>query len=244
MAKENLENPRVRVRPGFCWDGCAAYLFDVDGTLLRSRDRVHFNAFAAGVERATGRTIQLEGVPLAGNSDTAILAEAWRQAGLDEAELVRQSAAIHQAMAEWVAEHREQLEPVLMPGVEATLEHLTRHKALLGVATGNLEKIGWIKLQRAGLRKWFGFGGFSDRYRVRAEMVAAAAETARAMLGKPDAEVCVVGDTPRDIQAARASGLPVVAVATGHYSFDELAALEPDVCTTTLADLLAAGEAR
>jgi phosphoglycolate phosphatase-like HAD superfamily hydrolase len=51
--------------------------------------------------------------------------------------------------------------------------------------------------------------------------------------------VCVVGDTPRDIEAARANGLPVIAVATGNYSFEELAAMEPDVCTSSLAALLA-----
>jgi phosphoglycolate phosphatase-like HAD superfamily hydrolase len=54
-----------------------------------------------------------------------------------------------------------------------------------------------------------------------------------------DAKVCVVGDTPRDIEAARANSLPVIAVATGRYSFDELKRLGPDVCTTSLADLLA-----
>lgn len=229
------------VRPGFCWDGCDAYLFDVDGTLLRSRDRVHIDSFAAGVRQVTGAELSFEGVPLAGNTDTAILAAAWQNSGLDVAELATHAAAIRKAMAEWVAERRGELEPVLMPGVEAVLEHLTGRNALLGVATGNLEAIGWIKLERAGLRKWFQMGGFSDHYLVRAEMVAAAAQKARTLLGNAHAEVCVVGDTPRDIEAARAASLPVVAVATGHFSFDELAALGPDGCATTLADLLAAG---
>jgi phosphoglycolate phosphatase len=33
------------------------------------------------------------------------------------------------------------------------------------------------------------------------------------------ASICVVGDTPRDIEAARANFLSVIAVATGKYSF-------------------------
>ena len=240
MPDQENENPRVSIRPGFLWDRCAAYLFDIDGTLLRSRDRIHFNSFAAGVHAATGIVLSLEGVSMAGNTDSAILAEAWQQAGLESTLLALHAPAIRAAMSEWVAERREQLEPVLMPGVEATLRHLADHNALLGVATGNLEAIGWIKLTRAGLRPWFRFGGFSDHYLVRAEMVAAAAAEARSLLGQPDAEVCVVGDTPRDIEAARAAHLPVVAVATGHYSFDQLAALHPDVCASTLASLLAA----
>jgi phosphoglycolate phosphatase-like HAD superfamily hydrolase len=53
------------------------------------------------------------------------------------------------------------------------------------------------------------------------------------------ANICVVGDTPRDIEAARANFMSVIAVATGRYSFDELQALQPEVCASTLADLLA-----
>ena len=49
----------------------------------------------------------------------------------------------------------------------------------------------------------------------------------------------MVGDTPRDIEAARANFLPVIAVATGNYSFDELQKFQPEVCATSLADLLA-----
>jgi phosphoglycolate phosphatase-like HAD superfamily hydrolase len=48
----------------------------------------------------------------------------------------------------------------------------------------------------------------------------------------------VVGDTPRDIAAARANYLPVIAVSTGNYSYDELKKLQPEVCASSLADLL------
>ena len=63
-----------------------------------------------------------------------------------------------------VAERRHELDLVLMPGVEEALDHLARKGALLGVATGNLEMIGWIKVEQAGLREWFRFGGFSDHF--------------------------------------------------------------------------------
>lgn len=237
--KDN-DKSRVIIRPGFHWDRIPAFLFDIDGTLLRSRDRVHAGAFAEGVRRVTGLELRLEGVSLAGNTDTAILAEAWRLTGLDAGLLTSQAAAIRAAMADWVSEHLDELDMILMPGVEAALSHLASRKALLGVATGNLEAIGWMKLKRAGLREWFRFGGFSDFFPIRAEMVAAAATQARAILAQPEAVVCVVGDTPRDIAAARSAGLPVIAVATGHTSFDDLLALEPEVCASTLGDLLAA----
>lgn len=239
MPNDVPENPRIQIRSGFCWDRCAAYLFDIDGTLIRSRDRVHANAFAAGTQSVAGLTISLEGVSLAGNTDSAILAEACQRAGLSEDFFARHAEAIFGAMAEYVSRNRKSLAPVVLPGVEATLEALGQKGALLGVATGNLETIGWIKLTRAGLRNRFRFGGFSDHFLVRNELVAAAAQKARELLGRAEAEVCVVGDTPRDIEAARSAGLPVIAVATGRFGFDELAALSPDLCATSLADLLA-----
>ncbi len=120
--------------------------------------------------------------------------------------------------------------------------HLARKGALLGVATGNLEMIGWIKIEQAGLREWFRFGGFSDHFPIRAELVADAARKARELAGA-DARVCVVGDTPRDIEAAHANQLPVIAVATGNFSFEALLEGKPEVCASSLADLLARTEA-
>ena len=39
---------------GFRWMGADAYLFDIDGTLMRSRDRVHFNALNYAMLGRTG----------------------------------------------------------------------------------------------------------------------------------------------------------------------------------------------
>lgn len=233
--------PRVQIEPGFAWDGQDAYLFDIDGTLLRSRDRIHVDSFVSSVRRVTGFEVTLAGVALQGSTDTGILRDAWRQAEIPAETLEPQVEAILEAMRQTVAERRHEMEPIRMPGVEDALAHLARKGALLGVATGNLEAIGWIKIEQAGLREWFRFGGFSDHFPDRAEMVANAARMARDLAGK-EARICVVGDTPRDIEAARANSLPVIAVATGRSSFEQLLEARPEVCTTSLADLLASSQ--
>jgi len=228
----------VHIEPGFAWDGQDAYLFDIDGTLLRDSDRIHYNSFAASIQQVTGFEVTLDGVSVHGSTDTAILRDACSQAGIPAEVLEPQWTAIMEAMCQTVAERRHELKLRLMPGVEDALRHLARKGALLGVATGNLKAIGLIKIEEAGLRQWFQFGGFSDRYPVRAELIGNAVRKAREMAGA-NARVCVVGDTPRDIKAARANQLPVISVATGHYSFDTLLALGPEACATSLADLLA-----
>ena len=230
---------RIVTEPGFAWDGQTAYLFDIDGTLLRSRDRVHFDSVATSVRHVTGLEISLSNVSIHGNTDTGILREACRQAGIPPEVMEPQVAAILEAMGQNVADRRHELDLILMPGVKDALSHLAQKGALLGVATGNLETIGWIKIEAAGLREWFRFGGFSDEFPVRSELIGHAALKARELAGA-EASVCVVGDTPRDIEAAHNNGLPVIAVATGHYEFNDLLAHKPEVCATSLADLVAA----
>ncbi|HEV2487992.1 MAG TPA: HAD hydrolase-like protein [Terracidiphilus sp.] len=232
------QEARVAIEPGFAWDAQDAYLFDIDGTLLRSRDRIHFNSFASSVQRVTGFEITLAGILLHGSTDTAILREACQQAGIPAEIMEQRTEAILEAMRHAVAKQRNEMDIFRMPGVEKVLDYLAGKGALLGVATGNLEAIGWIKIEQAGLREWFRFGGFSDHFSIRSELIGHAASKAREMAGK-GASICVVGDTPRDIEAARANFLSVIAVATGNYTFDELHKLQPEVCASSLADLLA-----
>lgn len=232
------EQPRVHLSPGFEWDAQDAYLFDIDGTLLRSWDSVHFDSFADSVRRITGFEVSLSGILLAGSTDTAILREACRQAAIPTELLEENLEAILQAMCAGVAERRHEMRVVCMPGVEDALRHLAAKNKLLGVATGNLEVIGWIKVENAGLREWFRFGGFSDQFPIRSELIAQAAQKARDLAGS-HARICVVGDTPRDIEAARANSLTVIAVATGHFTFDQLMQEQPDACATSLTDLMA-----
>lgn len=241
--------PRVYVDEGFRWDEQRTYLFDIDGTLLRHRDRVHIDAFFESVRGVLGRELVLDGVILAGNTDPGILRDAFRLASLEDSVWRPHREDLLQAMREHVAARRAEMLWTIMPGAEAMLAYLENKGALLGLATGNLEEIGWIKMENAGLRRWFRFGGFCDRFEVRAEMIAHAAEQARGILGSTEpgiAEkvktVCVVGDTPADVEAARANGLPAIAVATGRYSFDELMEHRPAVCTTTLEALLESSE--
>ena len=230
---------RVFIAEGFRWDAQDAYLFDIDGTLLRSRDRVHYDSFFAAVQHVLGRPLVLDGVTLHGNTDPGILRDAFRLAELRDEHWRPSMTAIFDHMSAGVQARRAELDLVVMPGVGEMLAYLSGRGARLGVGTGNIESIGWIKVETVGLRHWFTFGGFSDGFEVRAGMVGHALTLAREAAGS-EATVCVVGDTPADVFAARAHGLPTIAVATGNYTFDQLLESEPEVCTTTLTALLEA----
>ena len=219
------------------WDGYDAYLFDIDGTLLREPNRVHYLAFVQCLQETMGRPISLEGVTVHGSTDPAILRAAFAAADVSEDEWLHREPAILARLNQIVLSQRDKIAIRVMPGVQQTLEHLQSHGSALGVATGNLEEIGWLKVELAGLRNYFTFGGFSDRFPLRADMIAHAAEAARAVAGNA-ASICIVGDTPSDITAASANGLPTIAVATGIYTVDQLAAHHPAFCVPTLQHLL------
>jgi len=224
----------VHIQNGFRWDDCDAYLFDIDGTLLHAHGGVHTRSFSSSVEAVMGHPLSLDSVPLHGSTDTAILRDAFRQAAIPEAVWQPHLEEILERMRVEVMEQRSLMSVTVMPGVLPMLSYLKSRGKRLGVATGNLEQIGWLKIEVAGLRDWFSFGGFSDRHAVRAEMIANALVAGECV----GSTVCVVGDTPSDIAAARANGLPTIAVATGVYSYDDLLQHHPEVCTPTLEALL------
>jgi len=237
MIASSAEESCVYIQDGFQWDEQRAYLFDIDGTLLRSRDRIHFNSFFESVRNVMGQELVLDGVIVHGNTDPGILRDAFQIAKLDEDQWRPMLEDVLELMRTTVAVRRSEMNLYKMPGVDETLAHLKGKHAALGVATGNLEAIGWIKIETVGLRDWFTFGGFSDNFAVRSDMIAHAAEKARAVAG-PEVTVCVVGDTQFDIIAAQKNGLPTIAVATGHHTFDQLMQHKPEVCATSLEALL------
>ncbi|HKS73159.1 MAG TPA: HAD hydrolase-like protein, partial [Terriglobales bacterium] len=124
------------------------------------------------------------------------------------------------------------------PAIPEALALLREKGKLLGLASGNLESVGWLKVEAAGLRHFFSFGCFADVCEMRTGIFQHAAGEARRLAGA-EGSICFVGDTPDDIEAARAADAHVIAVGTGIYPVKDLSALHPDVCVGSFADLLA-----
>jgi phosphoglycolate phosphatase-like HAD superfamily hydrolase len=112
----------------------------------------------------------------------------------------------------------------VLDGVEETLQTLCEQGYLLGLTTGGVEAAAHIKLARANLNHYFCFGGYGSDSTDRAELTRCAIERAGRVLGQrlDPQSILVVGDTPKDIEAARAAGAVAVGVASGHYCDAEL----------------------
>lgn len=112
----------------------------------------------------------------------------------------------------------------VMPGVHQLLQRLVAADTLLGLVTGNIEGAAHIKISRAGLQRFFLFGGYGSDSAERSDLTRAAIARAEALSGHDidPSQVLVVGDTPRDVEAAHGAGAIAVGVATGEYSVGEL----------------------
>ena len=222
---------------GRAWDDFDAYLFDIDGTLINCTDATHYFAFCDALQKLSGRELNLDGVTAHGNTDVGILRDVLTHANIPEAEWRGRIREVCSGMADFVEQRQEQLCVTVLPQVHEVLGHLRTRGAVLGIATGNLERIGKLKLKHAGLLDYFQFGGWSDEYEYRADVFRGAIAKARAIASE-HAAVCVVGDTPADIRAARENALPVIAVSTGIYSFEQLQQEKPELCIRSFDDLL------
>lgn len=216
-----------------------AYLFDIDGTLLHAHGSGR-TAFDAVFAERHGIANASEGIRYGGKTDPQIVNEIYvarlgRTATSDEhaAFIAAYLPRLRTLLAEFPVE--------VLAGVPETLAFLrARAEVVLGVATGNVKEGAAAKLEAAKLDGWFGFGGYGCDSAVRAELVAKAAERARA--DREVREVVVVGDTIHDISAARACGATVCAVATGSDSAEALA--HADVVFRSMAELPAWHAAR
>lgn len=120
----------------------------------------------------------------------------------------------------------------LGPATVETLEELERGHTL-ALLTGNPEPVARARMERLGLDRFFppGAGAFGCEAEERAELIGLARERS----GSSAAETVLVGDTPRDVEGARAAGIRAVAVTTGEYGPAELAAA--DAVIASLAEL-------
>ncbi|HJT87313.1 MAG TPA: HAD family hydrolase [Bryobacteraceae bacterium] len=216
----------------------ALVLFDIDGTLVRRAGPHHREALVAGIHRVTGLETTTEGIPVQGMLDPDIIGRMMLRAGASRAH-------IRNAMPEVIGaaeRHYLRVCPALhtkhCPGVEPVLERLTRRGILLALVTGNLTRIGWRKLERAGLRRFFRFGAFGEMARTRAGLARLAIREARrrGWIAR-GGTVSLIGDAPADILAARANRIRSIAVQTGITPREELVAERPDYLLANLRHL-------
>lgn len=217
-------------------------LFDIDGTLLNPANEGRV-CLTQALTEVYGTAGPIEGFPMAGKTDWQIVAELMTEAGLPDDQIAAGRDAAFTAYAQAVAEAAPTLQMILLPGVDALLAALSQAQGFtLGLVTGNVSESVPHKLRAVGIDPArFLFGAYGSERPHRNELPGLALSRLEQLWGEPvDRErVLVIGDTARDIECARYTGVKVLAVATGHTSVEELAEHKPDYVLPDLTDTAA-----
>ncbi|MFI6713584.1 HAD family hydrolase [Nonomuraea sp. NPDC050478] len=200
-------------------------LWDIDHTLIDTRG-VGRELSAQAFEQVTGvpmvRQAKIDGI-----TEPVIFRETAKLHGLrtERQDFERFASALTKAHSERAAELRERGHA--LPGAAVALDALCAIPDVVQtVLTGNVRMVAEIKLQVFGLDRHirWDIGAFGEDDDTRAELVRIALRRATTAFGEPvtSRNAVLIGDTPADVEAALANGVPVVAVASGRSSSDDL----------------------
>ena len=219
------------------------FLFDIDGTLIQAHGAGHRSLVRAMVE-VFGTAGTHNAYDWRGKTDPLIVADLMRQSGIPE-EVVRDR--ISDCFDRYVGYLEQTLtnghRVDILPGVVELVQRLShRQDVLVGLLTGNIERGAVVKLGPSGLLPFFRVGAYGSDDADRRRLPTIARDRAATLTGREFAfaDLVIIGDTPLDVDCARACGARAVAVATGQHSLTELAACDPDAVFSDFADVKAA----
>ena len=205
------------------------YIFcDIDGTLLYAKGSGRV-AFGDAFESAYGVSVDMTHINFAGATDIGVVRQLARENGVAfNPEKMRR---VFELLPDLLDAGMAKVPPTVFPGVAAFLERVSvRWK--LGLVTGNIRECAYLKLKHGGIDRFFSdVGGFGDDDGDRNRMAALALERA----GNPQGSF-LLGDTPSDIEAARANGMVSVAVCNGQFDRTKLEAERPDIVVDSFED--------
>jgi phosphoglycolate phosphatase-like HAD superfamily hydrolase len=210
-------------------------LFDIDGTLVATGGAGRRAMVAAFIELyAKGEVF--EGLSFAGMTDRAIV-----RYGVVTAAGTCDEAAIDRALEAYLVHLERELLSAegyrVFPGVHDILAGVRGHAAI-GLGTGNVKRGAYAKLAPAALGSHFAFGGFGCDAEDRAAVLRSGARRGAESLGVAVSEcrVVVIGDTPKDVAAAKGIGAECIAVGTGGFAPEALLELGATHAFATLEE--------
>jgi len=201
------------------------FLFDIDGTLVTTGGAGR-RAMQRGFGAVHGRP-ELMAFRMDGMTDRLIVRQALALIAVEAT-----AAAIDLVLHAYVEALRDEVAKVsdaryrVHAGMREAIDRALALGAAVGLGTGNVVEGAQVKLDRVGLGQTFRFGGFGSDAEERVELIRIGAQRGAAELGVAlDAcRVVVIGDTPKDVAAARGIGAECVGVGTGNYSAEALLA--------------------
>ncbi|MCG6497199.1 HAD hydrolase-like protein [Kitasatospora sp. A2-31] len=211
-------------------------LWDIDHTLIDNAG-VSKEIYAAAFAALTG-TAPTTAAATEGRTDRLIMQEMFHRHHLPEPDWATVEAALSEAGEARLNDLRRR--GTALPGVRETLKAVSvQGEWVSSLLTGNVAANARVKLSAFDLDPLLDLpvGAYGADAVDRPDLVAVARERVQRDRGvRSDAPVVLVGDTPRDVEAALATGSGIIAVATGIHSQAQLRAAGASVVLPDLSD--------
>ncbi|MEO3790520.1 haloacid dehalogenase-like hydrolase [Nonomuraea sp. B10E15] len=214
-------------------------LWNVDLTLVDVAI-VTRDAYAEAFRLVTGRPL-VKLVPPLGRPDSEIVFETLAVNGVqaEDAHLPRFLAALAMAFADRRGRLAEQGR--MMPGAKDALKSVSKLDGVVQtVLTGTIKSNAAHKLKAFKLDKYIDFelGGYGEEVYPKATLLQVAQSRAKQRLGVPftAANTVVIGDSTRDVQAAKIGGAAMIGIASGRSTAAELSDAGADIVLPDLSN--------
>jgi phosphoglycolate phosphatase len=200
--------------------------WDIDGTLLTTA-RAGVFAWEDSVRELTGREFDLSVIRTAGMTDYQIAARTLETLGVEQSS--ENVVRLLRRYEELLPSSLPRRQGRVLDNVREILEHLeaARPDVRSYLLTGNTRAGAQAKLTYYNLVRFFADGAFAEDTGARSSIASRALELAKQAGPIGEETIYVIGDTPHDIECAKAIDAKTIAVATGGYSVDELRPLKP-----------------
>lgn len=211
-------------------------LFDIDGTVLTCKGAGQM-AMEAALTDVFNLQPPFENIPCAGRTDRGIGSSVF--ATFEQEDCEENRIRFRDSYLSHLPRCLSERNAVLLPGIIELLDALAQYpKVNMSLLTGNYETAATIKLQHFGLHERFEGGVFGDTHAERDRLASDAIEQFSTADGTQlsGEHFLIIGDTPADIQCARAIDASVIAVATGIHDQHTLERSKPDVLLPDLSD--------
>jgi phosphoglycolate phosphatase len=205
-------------------------LWDIDGTLVRT-SRPSSLSPQVNALMSLGYPVSNDPIDLSGSTDYEVVLEL-----LKKSKILLKEDKLREIFTE-IDKEAQQLDLIsdfnLYPGVRNMLNELSALQWTHGILTGNTYSRMISKLHSSSVIEYFSnelmFScNFGDS---RKDICKNAARMINKELYQ---KIYIIGDTPKDISAAKSIGFPVIAVASGSYSLSDLSIYNPDLLIRNL----------
>lgn len=208
-------------------------LFDIDGTLLTVRPSFKRPLIRSILNELGINYPGLENDSFSGRTDHDIMNSFLVNHEFSE-------KLYQQLKTEYIRKTVQQLSHehvIRLPYIDEAIRYFDSLGSYIGLLTGNYPETAYAKLSAAHIDYSFRFGVFGEFDKNRNNLPEIALKQVQKNLNiepEPD-KFIIIGDTPRDIECARAAGMKSVAVATGRFTPEELLKENPDLLLNDLS---------